>query len=304
MNLSNETVIHFAKELGFSLVGFSKANLLTEETRKLEEWLANGYSAKMNYMEKNKDKRLDVKNILPDAKSIISLALNYYTSFEHLKDENIAKVSRYAWGKDYHLVIWEKLEILEDQLKQIEPNFESRSYVDTGPVMDKVWATRSGLGWMGKHSNVINPEIGSWFFIATIITNQEFHYNEVITDHCGTCNKCLEACPTSAIVEPYVVDANKCISYLTIENKGEIAEEYKDKFDNWIFGCDVCQDVCPWNLKFSENTSVHEFYPVNKEFNIEEILQMDLETFKKKFETSPIKRAKLSGIKRNAMFLK
>jgi len=217
--LTNQIVIEKAKQLGFDLVGFAKADLLEYETGKLQQWLDKGYQATMNYMERNFHKRKEVKEILPTAKSIVSLALNYYTPEKHSSEVDKGKVSRYAWGKDYHLVIWQKLDELETMLKELEPELETLSYVDTGPVMDKVWAVRAGLGWMGKHTNVINPDYGSWFFIATIITNYEFEYSEIIIDHCGTCTACIDACPTNAIVKEYVVDANKCISFQTIENK-------------------------------------------------------------------------------------
>ena len=301
--LTNQIVIEKAKQLGFDLVGFAKADSLEDETEKLQQWLDKGFQASMNYMEKNLHKRKDVKEILPNAKSIISLALNYYIPDNYTNEKDKGKVSRYAWGKDYHLVIWQKLDELETMLKEIEPEFETLSYVDTGPVMDKAWAVRAGIGWMGKHTNVINPEIGSWFFIATLITNYEFDYSEIIVDHCGTCTACIDACPTDAIVQEYVVDANKCISFQTIENKNEIPIELKGKFDNWIFGCDICQDVCPWNQKFSVISSVKEFYPLNKEMTYNEVMKLDKESFKERFVVSPIKRTKLKGLQRNARFL-
>ena len=301
--LTNQIVIEKAKQIGFDLVGFSKADLLQDETEKLQQWLDKGYQATMNYMGKNFSKRKDVKEILPNAKSVISLALNYYTPDNYSNEKNVGKVSRYACGKDYHLIIWQKLDELETELKQLEPELVTISYVDTGPVMDKVWAVKSGLGWMGKHTNVINPNIGSWFFIANIITNYEFDYSEMIVDHCGTCTACLDACPTNAIIQEYVVDANKCISFQTIENKNEIPDELKGRFDNWIFGCDICQDVCPWNNKFSLSTQLKDFYPTNKEFSIDEIIEMDESSFKTRFAESPIKRTKLKGLKRNAKFL-
>ncbi len=301
--LTNQIVTEKAKHLGFDLVGFAQTNLLEDESKKLKQWLDKGYQAGMIYMEKNFDKRKNVKEILPNAKSIISLALNYYTPENHLKEDDKGKISRYAWGKDYHYIIWKKINELEATLKEIDPEFESLSYVDTGPVMDKVWAVRAGIGWMGKHTNVINPKIGSWFFIANIITNYEFDYSEIITDHCGACTACIDACPTDAIVHEYLVDANKCISFQTIENKEEIPIELKGKFDNWIFGCDICQDVCPWNHKFSIVTSVDEFYPRNKELTLDEVMIMNTQTFKEQFAESPIKRTKLKGLRRNAKFL-
>jgi epoxyqueuosine reductase len=301
--LTNQIVIEKAKQLGFDLVGFAKADLLDDEAGKLQQWLDKGYQATMGYMENNLNKRKDVKEILPKAKSIISLALNYYTPEKYSNENDRGKISRYAWGKDYHLIIWQKLNELETELKELEPELETLSYVDTGPVMDKAWAVRAGIGWIGKHTNVINPNIGSWFFIANIITNYEFEYSEVMTDHCGTCVACIDACPTNAIIQEYVVDANKCISFQTIENKDEIPVELKGKFDNWIFGCDICQDVCPWNNKFSVLTSVKDFYPQNKEVSFDEVLAIDNNSFKERFAESPVKRTKLKGLQRNAKFL-
>ncbi|MFB3055843.1 MAG: tRNA epoxyqueuosine(34) reductase QueG, partial [Ignavibacteriaceae bacterium] len=225
MKLTNEIVTQKAKSIGFDLVGFAKFEKLENEVEKLEDWLKLGYQSGMSYMERNIDKRKDVSQILPNAKSIISLTLNYYTEHQHSQDKNFGKVSRYAWGKDYHLIIWEMLENLEVELCNIDTEFSCRSYVDTGPMMDKVWAVNSGIGWMGKHSNIINRDYGSWFFIANIITNTEFDYAEQIPDFCGSCTACIDACPTDAIVSDYVVDSNKCISYLTIENKEDIPLE-------------------------------------------------------------------------------
>lgn len=310
--LTNQIVTSFAKEFGFDLVGFAKAEPLIEESKKLEKWIDKGYQAAMGYMEKNVNKRKDVKEILPEAKSVISLAVNYYTDHQYSNEKSkgktclpAGKVSRYAWGKDYHLILWEMLADFEAKLLELEPELKTLSYVDTGPVMDKVWAVKAGLGWMGKHTNVINKEIGSWIFLANIITNYEFEYSEIIADHCGSCKACIDACPTNAIVEEYVVDSNKCISFLTIENKGEINPEFKGKFDNWIFGCDICQDVCPWNIKFAEETSIKEFHPVEgrTEFEVEEIIDMNEDEFKEKFSLSPVKRTKLKGLKRNAEFI-
>jgi len=304
MKLTNEIVIEKAKQIGFDLVGFAKAESLRKESEYLQQWLDKNYHAGMDYMSKNFDKRKDVRQILPEAKSVISLGLNYYTPHSYSNEETKGKVSRYAWGKDYHLIIWAMLDELEEELKKVNPQFECISYVDTGPVMDKAWAVRSGLGWLGKHTNVINREIGSWFFIANIITNYEFDYSEQIPNFCGTCTACIDACPTNAIIKEYVVDANKCISYLTIENKNEISEKFNGKFDNWLFGCDICQDVCPWNQKFPVETLLKNFHPQNKEFKLDDILEMKEEEFKEKFQTSPVKRAKLTGLKRNALFLK
>jgi epoxyqueuosine reductase len=305
MNITNDTVIKTAKEQGFDLIGFAPADELTKEIKNLEKWLNENYQAGMQYMERNIEKRKNVKNLLPAAKSVISLGLNYLTPDKYSNDKNKGKISRYAWGKDYHLIIWKKLDNLVDEIKKIDNSFEAKAYVDTGPVMDKAWAVKSGIGWLGKHTNVINKEYGSWFFIANLVTNFEFEYSLPIEDFCGSCRACIDACPTNAIIDEYVINANKCISYLTIENKSEIPEQFKGKFDNWIFGCDICQEVCPWNNKFSKVTDKVEFFPVynNKEISLDEVVALSKEEFNKRFKESPVKRAKLSGLKRNAAFL-
>ncbi|OGU55882.1 MAG: tRNA epoxyqueuosine(34) reductase QueG, partial [Ignavibacteria bacterium RBG_13_36_8] len=270
----------------------------------LKEWLKRGYHHKMKYMERNLEKRENVRTILQNAESVISLAKNYFTDEQYSLQNGFGKVSRYAWGKDYHLVLWEKLyEFIED-LKEIDPEFGAVSYVDTGPVMDKAWAVKSGIGWLGKHTNVITKEFGSWIFLASVITSYKFEPKTPSADFCGTCAVCIDTCPTNAIAEQYVLDAGRCISNLTIENRGEISTEFKEKFDNWLFGCDICQDVCPWNKKFSEVTTEKEFFPHgNKEIELSEIMGMTQNKFKKRFADSPIKRAKLKGFKRNAKFL-
>lgn len=301
--ITNEIVISRAKTIGFDLIGFAKVEILEDEIEKLNLWLGKKFQAGMSYMERNLNKRKNPKEILPDAKSIISLGLIYNTPFTHSGKNDQGKISRYAWGKDYHLIIWDMLDELETELKEIDPQFNSISYVDTGPVMDKVWAVKAGLGWMGKHTNVINRDLGSWFFIANIICNYEFDYSEKVPDFCGDCTACIDACPTDAIVQPYLVDSNKCISYQTIENKNEIPSELKGKFENWLFGCDICQEVCPWNKKFSVTTLLKDFYPKHPELTFSEVMEMAENTFKQKFADSPIKRTKLSGLKRNAKFL-
>ncbi len=285
INMLKEKIITKAEQLGFSLVGFTESQILNEDVEHLESWLKKGYQSGMNYMERNIDKRNDVNQILENCKSVISLGMNYFIDEKFEEAAESGKVSRYAWGKDYHLIIWEKLDLLIDFIKKNEPNFEAKSYVDTGPVMDKVWAVKAGLGWQGKHSNIINKEIGSWFFIANIFTNQSFeNYNKPIGDFCGSCTACIDACPTDAIVEDYVVDANKCISYLTIENKNNIPDGFIGKFENWIFGCDICQDVCPWNIKFAKQTPVVDFKKVeNKNISLSEIEKMDNNQFKASF---------------------
>lgn len=305
MKISNHAAAEIAKKYQFDLIGFAEAAHLDLETERLNEWLNKGFHAGMEYMTRNLNKRKDVREILFSAKTVISLGMNYFTKENHSDEIGKGKVSRYAWGKDYHLIIWERLQKIIEELKSIEPTLEAIYYVDTGPVMDKVWAVKSGLGWQGKHTNIINKEIGSWFFIANIITNWEFNYSFPIQDFCGSCTACIDACPTDAIVREYVVDSNKCISYLTIENKKEIPIESKGKFENWIFGCDICQEVCPWNKKFAQAASVEEFNPIegNKEIGLDEAAKMDAQEFEDRFKESPIRRAKLSGLKRNVEFL-
>jgi len=304
VELTKEIVSAEAKNIGFDLVGFSEASILTQEIKNLKNWLDDGNHAGMAYMERNIEKRENVKNILANAKSVISLGLNYYTPHTHSNKKGYGKISRYGWGIDYHYIIWEMLDKLISELRKIDSSFEGKSYVDTGPVMDKAWAVRSGLGWIGKHSNVINKNYGSWFFISEIINNFSFPAEIPSYDYCGSCTKCIDACPTNAIISEREVDANKCISYLTIENKGEIPNEFKGKFDNWLFGCDICQDVCPWNKKFAKETKVEQFQPkFGTELNLAEINEMTNSDFKNKFEKSPIKRSKLKGLKRNAEFL-
>ena len=302
--MEKSEIIKLAAELNFDIIGFSKVKELKVETGRLIEWLSMGYHAKMAYMERNFEKKLDVKNILPGAESVISLGINYYHNIEYSKGDNIGRISRYAAGNDYHEVIARKVEILIGRISEKHPDFEAKYYIDSGPVMDKVWAINSGLGWMGKNSNIINNKIGSWFFIANIIANYAFGYDVPISDRCGSCTACMDACPTRAIVKPYVVDANRCISYLTIENKGDIAEEFTGKFRNMIFGCDICQEVCPWNKKLAKETIEEEFAVINKEIDIETIGRMPAGEFKTKFKNSPVQRAKLKGIIRNAEFLK
>lgn len=305
---NRNSVTELARSLGFDLVGFAPVIPLENEIELLKEWLGRGYAGGMSYLEKNTDKRLDPRNILPSAVSVISLGLNYWQPGDFT--EGKGKVSRYAWGRDYHFVLWERLKIFESKLKEVFPDCESISYVDTGPVMDKVWAVRAGIGWQGKHSNVINRQTGSWFFISNVFTNIQFEYDTPIADHCGSCTVCIDACPTSAIVEPYVVDGSKCISYVTIENKGETGDEFEGKIDDWIFGCDICQDVCPWNNKFSRLTSEPDFTHhglqggLNIEFDLDHFDKMENKEFKTRFAESPILRSKLKGMRRNSEFVK
>ncbi len=292
-----------AKRLGFLSCGFSKAEFLEEEAPRLEQWLNKNMHGEMQYMENHFDKRLDPRLLVDGAKSVISLLLNYYP--HETQSENSYKVSKYAYGQDYHHVIKSKLRQLQEFISEEIGEVNGRAFVDSAPVLDKAWAAKSGLGWMGKHSNLLTQQIGSFYFIAELIVDLELEYNSPVTDHCGSCTACIDACPTEAIVEPYVVDGSKCISYFTIELKNEIPASVKNKFDDWIFGCDICQDVCPWN-KFSKPHAEPLFNPHPDLLNMtkkdwEEITE---DVFKKVFKKSAVKRTKFSGLKRNIKFLK
>ena len=292
-----------AKRLGFDFCGISKAEFLTEEAPRLEKWLKENKHGEMKYMENYFDKRLDPRLLVHGARSVISLLYNYYPEQTQVTDA--PKISKYAYGKDYHEVIKDKLNEFLFSLKQEIGNVSGRAFVDSAPVMDKVWAAKSGLGWVGKNSNLINKQQGSFFFIAELIIDVELEYDGPIKDYCGTCTKCIDACPTEAIVAPYVVDGSKCISYLTIELKENIPTGFKDKMDNWAFGCDVCQDVCPWN-SFSMPHNQAQFKNTNGLLNYTESEWNDIteETFNFIFKNSAVKRTKYKGLKRNLMFLK
>ena len=291
-------------DLGFSHVGISKSVFLEKEARRLEEWLSNDFNGKMSYMENHFDKRTDPGKLVDGAKSVISVLFNYHNPTKQL-DDNAPKISQYAYGKDYHFVIKNKLKELQLFLTKKFGEINCRGFVDSAPVMDKVWAEKSGLGWIGKHSNLINKEMGSYFFIAELIVDIELEQDIPINDYCGTCTKCIDACPTEAIVKPYVVDGSKCISYLTIELKDQILpNEFKGKMDSWMFGCDICQDVCPWN-RFASAHSEPQFNPhpdllklTKKEWN-----ELSEETYQNLFRKSAVKRTKFSGLKRNISFL-
>ncbi|MBA3971286.1 MAG: tRNA epoxyqueuosine(34) reductase QueG [Bacteroidetes bacterium] len=293
-----------AQRLGFDYVGISKADFLQEEAPRLESWLNNNMHGQMSYMENHFDKRLDPRLLVPGAKSVISLLLNYYPSQEQ-KDPSAPKISKYAYGKDYHLVIKEKLNFLLEFIKENIGEVDGRAFVDSAPVLDKAWAKKGGLGWIGKNSNLLNKSSGSFFFIAELIIDLELEYDGAVKDYCGTCTKCIDACPTDAIVAPYVVDGSKCISYFTIELKENIPTSVKGKFENWMFGCDICQDVCPWN-RFSKPHSEPHFQPNGELLNMkkEDWEEITEETFKRVFKDSAVKRTKYAGLKRNLEFLK
>lgn len=292
-----------AKRLGFLSCGISKAEFLEEEAPRLEKWLNQNMHGQMSYMENHFDKRLDPTLLVPDSKSVISLLLNYFPS-DYQKDENAPKISKYAYGQDYHHVIKKKLKELQEYISEEIGEVHGRAFVDSAPVLDKAWAAKSGLGWIGKNSNLLTQKVGSFYFIAELIIDLELDYDTPVTDHCGTCTACIDACPTQAIVNPYVVDGSKCISYFTIELKEEIPTEYKGQFDNWMFGCDVCQDVCPWN-RFSKSHNEPLFNPHPELLSMNDADWEDLtqEVFSKVFKDSAVKRTKFSGLKRNIRFL-
>ncbi|MDB9720516.1 tRNA epoxyqueuosine(34) reductase QueG [Winogradskyella sp.] len=292
-----------AKRLGFLSCGISKAEFLETEAPRLEKWLKNNAHGEMRYMENHFDKRLDPTLLVEGSKSVVSLLLNYYPS--ETQNEDAYKLSKYAYGNDYHFVIKDKLKSLLHAIQDNIGDVGGRAFVDSAPVLDKAWAAKSGLGWVGKHSNLLTQQIGSFYFIAELIIDLELEYDHATTDHCGTCTKCIDACPTEAITEPYVVDGSKCISYFTIELKENIPTEFKGKFNDWMFGCDICQDVCPWN-KFSKPHSEPLFNPHPELLDMtkkdwEEITE---DTFKKVFQKSAVKRTKFSGLERNIKFLK
>jgi epoxyqueuosine reductase len=288
---------------GFEKVGIVEARPLSSESERLQEWLRRGYHAKMTWLERSPSTRVDPQSIFPAARSVVVVAINYYTPNQHHDNVATGKVSRYAWGDDYHHLVNEKLRSLLDWIKEQRADAEGKICVDIQPVMDKAWAVRAGLGWLGKHSNVITPEFGSWVFIGELLLNLELEYDtEQIEDHCGTCTMCIDACPTQAIVEPYVVDSAKCISYATIELRDEeIPAEVQEKLSGWLYGCDICQDVCPWN-RFEQVTSEPRFQPREGNVNarLEDVVQLTHESYIERFRGSAMKRAKLSGLQRNA----
>lgn len=293
-----------AKLLGFDYCGISKAGFLEEEAPRLEKWLVGNMNGEMNYMANHFDMRLDPTLLVPGAKSVISLLLNYSTD-QKQADETAPKISKYAYGEDYHFVIKDKLKKLLYQLNQkIGKSVSGRVFVDSAPVMDKVWANKSGLGWIGKNSNLINKNSGSFFFIAELILDLELIPDGPVGDFCGTCTKCIDACPTDAIVAPYVVDGSKCISYFTIELKGAIPDSQKGKFENWVFGCDICQDVCPWN-RFSKPNAENAFSPKAELLSMtkKEWEEITEEIFQTVFKNSAVKRTKYEGLKRNLKFI-
>ena len=292
-----------AKRLGFLSCGIAKAGFLEEDAPRLENWLNNQMNGQMSYMENNFDKRLNPTLLVDGAKSVVSLLLNYYPS--EFQNPDSYKISKYAYGQDYHFVIKEKLKELLASIQKTIGEVSGRAFVDSAPVLDKAWAAKSGLGWIGKNSNLLTKKVGSFYFIAELIIDLELEYDNSTTDHCGTCTACIDACPTEAIVAPYIVDGTKCISYFTIELKENIPQEMKGKLDDWAFGCDVCQDVCPWN-KYSKphKEPLFDANPELLSYSKKDWEEITEETFKAVFKNSAVKRTKYEGFQRNINFLK
>ena len=293
-----------AKALGFLSCGIAKAGFLEEEAPRLEQWLRQGRHGEMHYMENHFDKRLDPTKLVPGAKSVVSLLLNYHSP-EKQSDPTAPKISTYAFGQDYHKVIKDKLYLLLARIRDRIGEVDGRVFVDSAPVMDKAWAAKAGLGWVGKNTNLIAKQVGSFFFIAEMILDLELAYDLPVADHCGSCTACIDACPTQALTAPYQIDGSKCISYATIELKNAIPDHFKGKMDGWMFGCDVCQTVCPWN-RFSTPHNEAAFAPKAEllELNKQDWEELTEETFKRVFQKSAVKRTKYSGLTRNIRFLK
>ena len=299
----SERIRQKSKELGIDKIGFSRAAPLSEDRPHFLDWLRRGYHGEMAWLEREPEKRVDPQLIFPDAKTVISAAVNYYTPRQH---DSTAKISRYAWGDDYHDVVKERLRALLDWIVNEDPNIAGKVCVDTAPVMEKALAHRSGLGWIGKHSNVITKDYGSWVFLGEILLNIELEYDRPMADHCGSCTACIDACPTDAIVEPYIVDSTKCISYATIELRSDdLPENISANLNGWIYGCDICQDVCPWN-RFEKPTNETRFEPRLGEtsLDLEVVESLIPESYAERFRKSAMKRTKLAGLKRNARSLR
>lgn len=302
--LQTQFIRERAAALGFSFCGIAKAEFLESEATRLEQWLQRGHQGKMAYLENHFDKRLDPRLLVPGAKSVISLGYNYFPE-QDLASEGNFKIAKYAYGEDYHFVVKDKLKELMGAIQEEVGEVMGRAFVDSAPVMERAWAQRSGVGWIGKNTLLLNKQMGSFFFLSELIIDLTLEYDLPTKDYCGTCTACMDACPTQAIPEAYVVDGSKCISYFTIELKEAIPTDVKDKFDDWIFGCDICQDVCPWN-RFARAHSEPRFSPIEpiKKFNKAAWIELTEEVFEKTFKLSPLSRTKHNGLKRNIDFLK
>ncbi|MCK4559115.1 MAG: tRNA epoxyqueuosine(34) reductase QueG [Calditrichia bacterium] len=292
-------------DIGFNKIGITAA-IQPSKSKNLEIWLNKGFSGTMEWMVSHQEKRMNIHNFFPGAKSVICVAHNYYTPFHHSNKREIGKISRYACGEDYHKIMKKKLKTYLQEINKLDPGLKGRLCVDTAPMMEKLWAEQAGLGWQGKHTNLITRDYGSWVFLGEIVIDKELNYDVQIEDLCGSCQACLDACPTNAIVEPYVLDAQKCISYLTIEywNK-PIDNDLKKNMNGWIFGCDICQDVCPWN-KFKQNSSENRYWPREDtmEFDLDELEKLDEISYKKKFKKSPVLRPGWKNFRRNVRAVK
>lgn len=291
-----------ARELGFSFCGIAKAEFLEDEAPRLEQWLGRQYQGKMTYLERHFDKRLDPTLLVPGARSVVSLVYNYYPQIR--QSESDLKVAKYAYGDDYHVVVRDKLNVLMGYIRSAVGDVSGRAFVDSAPVMERAWAQRSGIGWIGKNSLLLNREMGSFFFLAELIIDLALDYDHPVKDFCGSCTACIDACPTEAIAAPYVVDGSRCISYFTIELKDSIPEHMRGKFDDWIFGCDICQDVCPWN-RFSKPHSEERFAPTEglMDMRREDWIEITEEVFNTVFKDSPMQRAGYLGMRRNVEFV-
>lgn len=301
MTALREEIRALARGLGIDLIGFAPLDGPAEGADRLQRWLAEGRHATMAWMERDPDRRADPRLLLDGARTILCAGMNYHTPPRHTGAPAEGKISRYAWGDDYHDVLGNRLEALLAAIRERHPGINGKVYVDAGPVMEKSWAQRAGLGWQGKHTNLISQEIGSWFFLGEIILDTEIEPDAPETDHCGNCTLCIEACPTGAITGPYVLDAGLCISYLTIEHRGPLPRDAAGRLDGWLFGCDVCQDVCPWNDR-AVPTGETAFAPRGGRVGRDprEVLAMSEEQFKREFRKSPVRRAKYDGLRRNA----
>jgi epoxyqueuosine reductase len=300
--LTSNTVKEKAKELGFHKVGIASVNGLNAiERQRLQAWVELGYHADMEWMAN--PKREDVRLVMPEVRSLVCLALNYYTADQRPEGEEYAKISRYGWGRDYHKVLHKKLKQLATWLESFSDGVKARYYADTGPVQDKVWAQKAGIGWIAKNGNVITREYGSWIFLGEILTNIELESDRSSTEHCGTCTRCLQACPTGAITEPFIVDANRCIAYHTIENRADkLPETLTPHLHGWVAGCDICQDVCPWNQRFAQVSDVTDFqpYPGNLAPKLVELAQISDQEWDQQFPASALRRIKPEMLRRNA----
>lgn len=290
-----------AVSLGFSTIGISSVEPLEREGKQLKDWLSNGYHGSMQWLGQNVDRRLNPILVFSESQSVIIVAMNYWTGDHQPENPQYGRISRYAWGMDYHCVLREKLTQLLQWMQQQDSSIRGKIYVDSGPLLEKAWAVRSGLGWRGKNTVIISKNQGSYLFLGVILSNIPLVYDQLIPDYCGTCTRCIDACPTGAIVAPYILDASKCISYLTVEHRGEIPNNYHAALGNWIFGCDICQEVCPWN-RFTQKTNVKEFYPKNGLLStlLSQWSNLTEEEFKIRFMNSPIARTKYRGFIRNS----